>query len=91
MVHLGAALPKMPYALDTHYPWQSDEVILGGRLKFENGSISVPDEPGLGVELDKVVLARLHQNYINCGLKKRNDEVEMQKKIPGWKFQSTRW
>ncbi|MFZ4101220.1 MAG: enolase C-terminal domain-like protein, partial [Sphingobacterium thalpophilum] len=90
MVHLGAALPKMPYALDTHYPWQSDEVILGGRIKFTDGSVMVPDEPGLGVELDKVALARLHQNYINCGLKKRNDEVEMQKKVPGWKFQSTR-
>ena len=91
MVHLGAALPIMPYALDTHYPWQSDEVILGGRIKFTDGSVMVPDEPGLGVELDKVALARLHQNYINCGLKKRNDEVEMQKKVPGWKFQSTRW
>jgi glucarate dehydratase len=91
MVHLGAALPKMPYALDTHYPWQSDEVILGGRIKFTDGSVMVPEEPGLGVELDKVALARLHQNYINCGLKKRNDEVEMQKKVPGWKFQSTRW
>lgn len=91
MVHLGAALPKMPYALDTHYPWQSDEVILGGRIKFTDGSVAVPDEPGLGVELDKVALARLHQNYINCGLKKRDDEIEMQKKVPGWKFQSTRW
>ena len=91
MVHLGAALPKMPYALDTHYPWQSDEVILGGRIKFTDGSVAVPDEPGLGVELDRLALARLHQNYINCGLKKRNDEIEMQKKVPGWKFQSTRW
>jgi glucarate dehydratase len=91
MVHLGAALPKMPYALDTHYPWQSDEVILSGRIKFTDGSVAVPNEPGLGVELDKVALARLHQNYINCGLKKRNDEIEMQKKVPGWKFQSTRW
>ena len=91
MVHLGAALPKMPYALDTHYPWQSDEVILGGRIKFKDGSVAVPDEPGLGVELDRAALARLHQNYINCGLKKRNDEIEMQKKVPGWKFQSTRW
>lgn len=26
MVHLGAALPHLPYDLDTHYPWQSDEV-----------------------------------------------------------------
>lgn len=91
MVHLGGALPTMPYALDTHYPWQSDEVILGGRIKFENGSVLVPTEPGLGVELDRAALAKLHQNYLDCGLKKRNDEIEMQKKVPGWKFQSTRW
>jgi len=91
MVHLGAALPDMSYALDTHYPWQSDEVIVGGRIKFEEGSVAVPDGPGLGVELDRNALAKLHQNYLNCGLKKRNDEIEMQKVIPGWKFQSVRW
>jgi glucarate dehydratase len=91
MVHLGAALPTMPYALDTHYPWQSDEVIVGGRIKFEEGSVAVPTEPGLGVELDRVALARLHQNYIACGLTKRNDEIEMQKVEPGWKFKPVRW
>jgi glucarate dehydratase len=91
MVHLGAALPTMPYALDTHYPWQSDEVIVGGRIKFEDGSVAVPTEPGLGVELDRVALARLHQNYIACGLTKRNDEIEMQKVEPGWKFKPVRW
>jgi glucarate dehydratase len=91
MVHLGAALPTMPYALDTHYPWQSDEVIVGGRLKFEEGSVAVPTEPGLGVELDRVALERLHQNYIACGLTKRNDEIEMQKVEPGWKFKPVRW
>lgn len=91
MVHLGAALPTMPYALDTHYPWQSDEVIVGGRIKFEGGSVAVPTEPGLGVELDRVALAKLHQNYIACGLTKRNDEIEMQKVEPGWKFKPVRW
>jgi glucarate dehydratase len=91
MVHLGAALPTMPYALDTHYPWQSDEVIVGGRIKFEEGSVAVPTEPGLGVELDRVALARLHQNYIASGLTKRNDEAEMQKVEPGWKFKPVRW
>ncbi len=91
MVHLGAALPTMPYALDTHYPWQSDEVIVGGRIKFEEGSVAVPTEPGLGVELDRVALAKLHQNYIACGLTKRNDEIEMQKVEPGWKFKPVRW
>lgn len=91
MVHLGAALPQVPYALDTHYPWQSDEIITAGRFTFEEGSVLVPQEPGLGVELDRHALARLHQNYLDCGLKKRDDEREMQKKQPGWKFQSVRW
>ncbi len=91
MVHLGAAIPTMKYALDTHYPWQSDEVILGGRLKFEDGAVAVPTEPGLGVELDREALAELHQNYLKCGLTKRDDEPEMQKKVPGWKFQAVRW
>jgi len=91
MVHLGAAIPRMDYALDTHYPWQSDEVIMGGRFSFEEGSVAVPTAPGLGVELDRVALAKLHQNYLNCGLTKRNDEIEMQKVIPGWTFQPVRW
>lgn len=91
MVHLGAALPNLRYALDTHYPWQSDEVIVGGRFSFEEGSVAVPTEPGLGVELDRVALARLHQNYLACGLTKRDDEVEMRKVVPGWTFQAVRW
>jgi glucarate dehydratase len=91
MVHLGAAIPQMKYALDTHYPWQSDEVIVGGRIKFEEGAVAVPTEPGLGVELDRVALAKLHQNYVKCGLTKRDDEPEMQKKVPGWKFKAVRW
>jgi glucarate dehydratase len=91
MVHLGAALPKMTYALDTHYPWQSDEIIMGGRMKFEEGSVSVPTAPGLGVELDRTALARLHENYKACGLTKRNDEIEMQKINPGWTFKAVRW
>ena len=91
MVHLGAALPHLPYALDTHYPWQSDELITGGRFKFEEGSVAVPNEPGLGIELDRASLARLHQNYLDCGLTRRDDEVEMQKVVPGWKFKAVRW
>jgi glucarate dehydratase len=91
MVHLGAALPNLRYALDTHYPWQSDEVIIGGRIKFEDGSVEVPKGPGLGVELDRNALALLHKNYLDCGLTKRDDEFEMQKIERGWKFQAVRW
>lgn len=91
MVHLGAALPNLRYALDTHYPWQSDEVIKGGRIHFEEGSVQVSGEPGLGVELDREALVQLHQNYLDCGLTVRNDEIEMQKMQPGWKFMAVRW
>ena len=91
MTHLGAAVPNLTYALDTHYPWQSDEVIIGGRLQFSEGFLEVSREPGLGVELDRDALAKLHTSFLACGLKDRDDEVEMQKVEPGWTFKSTRW
>ena len=91
MVHLGAAIPHLHYALDTHYPWQSEEVVTGGRIPFEDGAVSVPNGPGLGVELDRTSLAKLHQQYLDCGLTRRNDEIEMQKVVPGWKFETVRW
>ena len=91
MTHLGAALPEPPYPLDTHYPWQSEEVIAGGRIPFEEGAVEVSNEPGLGVELDRKALAQLHQNFLDCGLTERDDQYEMQKVSPGWKFESVRW
>jgi glucarate dehydratase len=91
MTHLGAAVPNLTYALDTHYPWQSDEIITQGRFNFEEGCLAVPSGPGLGVELDRQALDRLHQNYLRCGLTRRDDESEMQKVEPGWTFQATRW
>ena len=91
MVHLGSLIPNLDYALDTHYPWQSEDVIVGGRMKFEGGSVAVPEGPGLGVELDREALGRLHQQYLKCGLKERDDAVEMRKIEPGWVFQKTRW
>jgi len=51
----------------------------------------VTNEPGLGIELDRAALAQLHEQYKACGLTDRNDEIEMQKVQPGWKFQATRW
>ena len=91
MGHLAAAIPNLSYDCDTHYPWQSEEVIASGRLSFEDGALPVSNEPGLGVELDREALARLHEQYKACGLTERNDEIEMQKVVPGWKFMETRW
>jgi glucarate dehydratase len=91
MTHLAAAVPNLTYACDTHYPWQTDEIIVGGKLQFEDGALPVPDGPGLGVELDRDALARLHELYLASGLTKRDDESEMQKVEPGWKYRRPRW
>jgi glucarate dehydratase len=85
MTHLAAAVPNLTYACDTHYPWQSEELIVGGKLRFEDGSLPVPTEPGLGVEIDQAELERMHQQYLAAGLSHRDDEIEMQKVEPGWK------
>ena len=91
MGHLAAAIPNLTYACDTHYPWQSEEGIVGGRFPIEDGALTIPNSPGLGIELDRKALAQLHQQYLDCGLTERNDAVEMQKIIPDWTFQSVRW
>jgi glucarate dehydratase len=91
MVHLAAAIPNLTYACDTHYPWQSEEVIIGGKMAIRDGAVAVPDAPGLGVELDRASLEKLHQQYLKCGLFKRDDEVEMKKIDPTWEFKLVRW
>ena len=83
MAHLAAAVPNLTYACDTHYPWQSEEALVGGRLTFDEGSLVIGDEPGLGIELDRAALSKLHDNYVKCGLTKRDDEIEMQKGAAG--------
>lgn len=84
MTHLCASVPLLTYACDTHYPWQDEEVVEGGRLRFEDGSLRVTTTPGLGVTLDRTALARLHDNYLNCGIRNRDDLGQMQKYDPAF-------
>jgi glucarate dehydratase len=91
MTHLAAAVPNLTYACDTHYPWQAEEVIVGGKLQFEGGALAVPGGPGLGVVLDHAKLERMHQQYLASGLTHRDDEIEMQKVEPGWRSMLPRY
>lgn len=84
MTHLCASVPLLTYACDTHYPWQDEEVVEGGRLRFEDGSLRVPTGPGLGVTLDRTALARLHDNYLHCGIRNRDDLAQMRKYDPAF-------
>lgn len=84
MTHLAASVPQLSYACDTHYPWQDDEVVQGGRLRFENGSLRVTTTPGLGVSIDREALARLSDNYLNTTIRNRDDLGQMRKYDPGF-------
>jgi glucarate dehydratase len=84
MSHLAAAVPNLTYACDTHYPWQDDEVIKGGKIAIENGCVTVTDAPGLGVELDRDALGALHEQYLRCGIESRDDVAQMRKFRPDW-------
>jgi glucarate dehydratase len=92
MTHLAAATPNLTYACDTHYPWNAaDDVVVPGVLSFVDGALAVPSGPGLGVELDRDVLARLAENYRTCGIVKRDDTGYMQKFDPSYERKSPRW
>ncbi|ARN19680.1 glucarate dehydratase family protein [Piscinibacter gummiphilus] len=84
MTHVAAAVPNLTYACDTHYPWQEEEVIAGGRVPFEDGAVRVPTTPGLGVTLDRERLAELHEQYRRCGVRNRDDLSQMRKYDPGF-------
>ncbi|HTM50498.1 MAG TPA: enolase C-terminal domain-like protein [Bryobacteraceae bacterium] len=94
MTHVAAASPRLTYACDTHYPWQTarDEVVAGGRIPFTNGAVRIPEKPGLGVELDYDQLARGRERYSKIPYRKRDDEAEMRRHVdPNWKRVLPRW
>lgn len=94
MAHAAAAAPRLTYACDTHYPWQTeiDEVVEGGRVRFEAGAVRVTDKPGLGVTLDYDQLARGRERYNKLPYRKRDDEAEMRQHVdPHWTRILPRW
>jgi glucarate dehydratase len=91
MVQLAAAVPNLTYACDTHWPWKTEDVVAGTPFTFRGGALSVPAGPGLGVELDRDALARLHEQYLASGLRDRDDTGYMQRFVPGYERKQPRW
>lgn len=93
MLHLAGATKNIDYACDTHWPWKNpeDDVIVGEPFHFVDGSLEVPTRPGLGVELDRVKLATLHQRYLDCGIRNRDDTGYMQQFNPDYQAVAPRW
>ncbi len=63
-------MPNLDYACD---PWQEpdEEVIKGGKLPIVDGCVKITRAPGL--ELDHDQLGKLHDQYLTCGIRQRDD------------------
>ncbi|CAL9584937.1 glucarate dehydratase family protein [Streptomyces sp. enrichment culture] len=93
MTHVAATVPNLHHACDSHYPWQSEDV-LTERLTFDGGKVAVSDAPGLGVQLDRDKLAFLHRRWLDDDgtLRDRDDAAAMRKADPEWATPSVpRW
>jgi glucarate dehydratase len=90
MVHLAAATPNLSYACDTHWPWKTSDVVRSS-FEFSGGALRVPAGPGLGVELDRDALGALHEQYLACGIRDRDDTGYMQRCVPDYQRLSPRW
>lgn len=85
--HCAAAVPGEINAIDTHWIWQEGaERLTKEPLQIVDGCVQIPDKPGLGVEIDMPQLLKAHELYKQHCLGGRDDSIQMQYLIPGWKF-----
>jgi glucarate dehydratase len=88
--HVAAAAPGKITAIDTHWIWQDGQRLTLDPLQIVGGKVKVPEQAGLGVELDMDELEKAHALYQQHGLGARDDGVAMQYLIPNWKFDNKR-
>lgn len=88
--HVAAAAPGKVTAIDTHWIWQDGQRLTKEPLQIVGGLLHVPQNPGLGVELDMIEVEKAHQLYKQHGLGSRDDAIAMQYLIPGWAFNPKR-
>ncbi|SEA78681.1 glucarate dehydratase [Thalassobacillus cyri] len=84
--HVAAAAPGNITAIDTHWIWQDGQNLTTNSLQIRDGKVKVPDQPGLGVEIDWDKIEKAHTLYKEAGVGTRDDSIAMQYLIPGWKF-----
>jgi glucarate dehydratase len=80
MLHLSATLPSLAFAIDAHYHHLRDDVIAGGLVPCERGTMAVPTAPGLGVRLDADKVAEYTELYKELG----NYPYDRDPGRPGW-------
>lgn len=88
--HAAAAACGNVTAIDTHWIWQDGQQLTREPLRITEGSILVPQRPGLGIELDMEQIGQAHQLYRLVGLGARDDAAAMQFLVAGWRFDPKR-
>jgi glucarate dehydratase len=88
--HVAAAAPGNVTAIDTHWIWQDGQRLTKDPLRIQSGRLTVPERPGLGIELDMGQVETAHRLYQQAGLGARNDAMAMQYLRPNWKFDPKR-
>jgi glucarate dehydratase len=90
IAHVAAAAPGAITAVDTHWIWQDGQHLTKNPLRIEDGTIALPERPGLGVDLDMEAIESARALYESMHLGTRDDTAAMQFLIPGWKFDPKR-
>ena len=88
--HVAAAAPGRTTAIDTHWIWQDGQRLTKEPFKIEGGLLTVPDKPGLGVEIDMAQVEQAHAAYNHLPAGARNDAAAMQYLRRGWQFNPKR-
>jgi glucarate dehydratase len=88
--HVAAAAPGDITAIDTHWIWQDGQRLSKDPLRIVDGSLTVPERSGLGVELDMGQVEAAHHLYNQAALGARDDAIAMQYLKPNWKFDPKR-
>ena len=66
-LHVSAATPWITEASQSLFRWQIGDVIKGGPFRQTNDTVSVPECPGLGVELDPAAMQRWAAHFNTHG------------------------
>ena len=67
MIHTAACIPEMTFQGDAHYHYLEDDIIVGGKHQYRDGTIAVPSGPGLGVEIDRDKLRHYAEYFDKMG------------------------
>ncbi|MCY8673000.1 glucarate dehydratase [Bacillus haynesii] len=88
--HVAAAAPGDITAIDTHWIWQDGQRLTKKPFSIADGYVQVPDQPGLGIEIDMEQVKKANELYEKMTAGERNDAVAMQFLIENWRFDPKR-